>query len=287
LEKKQMNVPPRTRRRWSNHDRHLGRFITYARDAYDSPLGIVVDSGEGEHPGCHLRLRGFGHTLLIELPPVVRPWRRKIRAESWDAATVQRLGRDWYWDEHAREYGFQLSGGGFLQVFLGRQTDDSCTEQRWSCFLPWTQWRFVRESWYGLAGEHIHTIRQSAKRGAMVSERVEFEMKKVVPTAAFAFTDFDGEPNTVTTHISEMEWRLGEKWFKWLSLFARPRVRRTLDLEFAKEVGPEKGSWKGGTLGHGIDMRPGELHEAAFRRYCEQEHRSKYRPFRITYVAPV
>ena len=42
----------------------------------------------------------------------------------------------------------------------------------------------------------------------------------------------------------------------------------------------------GGTLGHGIEMQADEAPEAAFRRYCEQEHRSKYRPFRITFVGP-
>jgi hypothetical protein len=31
-----------------------------------------------------------------------------------------------------------------------------------------------------------------------------------------------------------------------------------------------KGSWKGGTVGHSIAMLPGELHGAAFARYCEQ-----------------
>jgi hypothetical protein len=41
-----------------------------------------------------------------------------------------------------------------------------------------------------------------------------------------------------------------------------------LDIRFSEETGRRKGSWKGGTLGHGIDMLPGELHEAAFRRYC-------------------
>lgn len=51
---------------------------------------------------------------------------------------------------------------------------------------------------------------------------------------------------------------------------AKQLICDTLDLEFSSEVGRRKGSWKGGTLGHGIEMLPGELHEAAFRRYCAQ-----------------
>lgn len=36
-------------------------------------------------------------------------------------------------------------------------------------------------------------------------------------------------------------------WFKWLSWFGRPKIRRSLDIQFSSETGPEKGSWKGGT----------------------------------------
>jgi hypothetical protein len=61
-------------------------------------------------------------------------------------------------------------------------------------------------------------------------------------------------------------------------------VKRSLDLRFSDEIGPEKGSWKGGTVGHSIDMLPSESPEAAFRRYCEQEHRAKYGTYRLTYV---
>jgi hypothetical protein len=278
--------PPLTRRRWSDHDHHLGRFITYARDTYGKPFGVVIDSGEGEHPGCHLLLRGFGHTLLIELPPIVRPWRQKIVA-NWDPATVERLGRDWYWDEHAREYGFQLSDEGFLQVFLGRQTHDSTTTQSWSCFLPWTQWRHVRMSFHGLAGEHFWTqIERDRKAGGSNWEERQ-RAEKACPKAVFEFDDFDGKRIRATTHIEEREWRFGTGWCRWLSLVRRPRVRRSLSIEFSEEVGPEKGSWKGGTLGHGIEMLPGELHEAAFRRYCEQKHSAKGRSYHITFFARV
>lgn len=30
--------------------------------------------------------------------------------------------------------------------------------------------------------------------------------------------------------------------------------------------------WKGGTTGHAINMLSGELHEAAFRRYCAENN---------------
>jgi len=85
-----------------------------------------------------------------------------------------------------------------------------------------------------------------------------------------AFRDFDGEELTATTHISEHEWHFGEGQFKWLSLFRRPKISRSLDISFSGETGRRKGSWKGGTTGHSIEMLPGELHYAAFQRYCAE-----------------
>lgn len=262
------------RRRWSDSQRQCGPF-TLATSDYRN-FGVVLDSGgdgydDGAH--CHLRLRGFGCTLIVELPPIIKPWH----------------GPEGCWDRgpHSREYGFDLHDG-FLRVFLGAQTHDSTTTQMWSKLLPWTQWRHIRRSMFDDKGEHYWT-EWDRPRGAPLRDswRVSHEVNKVCPAVVFEFDDFDGYRIRATTRIEEREWKFGTGWFRWLSLFRRPRVRRSLDIDFSAEVGPEKGSWKGGTLGHGIEMQPGEMHEEAFRRYCEQEHSSKYQRFRITFVGRV
>jgi hypothetical protein len=185
-------------------------------------------------------------------------------ARSWDAATVARLGRDWYWDEHAREYGFTYSERS-IHVHYGAQTHDSTTSRVKVLELPWLSWRHVRHSFYDLNGYHYWTapLRRSFE------DWQELEAKeKACPSVTFEFEDFDGERITARTHIEEREWHLGTGWFKWMSLFRRPRIHRSLDIEFSKETGKRKGSWKGGTIGHSIEMLPAELHESAFRRYC-------------------
>lgn len=53
-------------------------------------------------------------------------------------------------------------------------------------------------------------------------------------------------------HITEREWR--PKALKWTRLFNK--VRRTVEAEFDKEVGPRKGSWKGGTIATGFTIDP-------------------------------
>lgn len=245
--------------RWSDADHYLGP-ITYAYDGYRH-FAVVLGSGDDDYPGCRLRMSAFGHTVILALPAVIRPWRRKVVAQGWDAATIQRLGRNWYWDTHEREYGFSCSEG-HLNVFLGRQTHDSSTEQRWSAFLPWTQWKHVRHSLYGLEGEHFATEPVRSEWKAW------YAVKESCPVRSFTFRDFDGEQLTAKTRIEEREWHKGTSWWRWLRHFSKPRIRRSLDIEFSGETGKRKGSWKGGTIGHSIDMLPGELHESAFRRYC-------------------
>lgn len=57
-----------------------------------------------------------------------------------------------------------------------------------------------------------------------------------------------------TIGVREMEWR--PRWFRWTKLFAR--VTKSIDISFSKEVGSERGSWKGGTVGCSYTMKPGE-----------------------------
>lgn len=276
--------------RLTDNDRHLGRFITYARCSESwRPLRVVYSSGATEDgPGPNtLAIYLFGWIFRLLLPRLLDDYRVRHIAASWDAATVARLGRNWYEKRHPREYGFSLSDG-FLQVFLGAQTHDSTTTQSWCAHLPWTQWRHIRTSHFNPDGSHFWT-EWTWKRELELRDEftVRAILEKACPSCTFEFDDFDGRRISATCRIKEREWRIGVGWFKWLSLFRAPRIVRSLELEFSEEVGPEKGSWKGGTLGHGIEMLPGENPEDAFRRYCDQDHRSKCRSFRIKFVGAV
>jgi hypothetical protein len=252
--------------RWGDHDAHLGPFTIGRNHRGWRPLMVMLASAQEDGNGAHLRVSAFGYTLLMGLPNwLLQPERKKVYPK-WDEATVRRLGRDWYWDETKREYGFTISEG-HLSVHFGRQTHDSRTEQRWGCFLPWTQWRHVRHSLYSLGGELFTDLPVNARWNTPAYEEYRRLVEKC-PTVTFTFQDFDGEVLTAATKIEEHEWLLGTKWCKWLSLLARPKVSRSLDIRFSGETGRRKGSWKGGKTGHSITLLPGELHEAAFRRYC-------------------
>lgn len=281
--------------RWSDekNDHWWGPF-TFSTSKY-RPFCIMLSSwgdGEDDNRPCNLRLSWFWGTLIIRLPKwLLQPHITKVYPADWTPGSevVKRLGRNYYNDIDCRSYGVTISNSGtiggslHMSVHYGRaggSSMDSTIERRWSCFLPWTEWRHIRISYYDLSLEPVGTIfdkdhpARSMLTGTDVPGRfdVQREMEKRVPKQRFRFKDFDGEELVATTHVEEREWRRGTGWFKWMSLVWPKIVRRSLDIQFSGETGKRKGSWKGGTRGHSIKMRYDDTHFQAFVRYCKENN---------------
>ncbi len=268
-----------TYNRLTDNDTQVGPITIGERDKRHRPLSVGVQSGDDQHSGCSLMLRGFGWSVRVAIPQIIKPWREfhPVKGDAyWDAHGGG------YWNVWRREYSLYVNEG-TLHVYYGAQTHDSATTKSKCYFLPWMHWRHVRHSMYGLQGEHFWTEAPKPRRNWDDWHKA----KESCPTAKFTIEDYDGAQIVAMTRIEEREWRFGDKWCSWLSLFRRPKIRRSLDISFDQEIGTEKGSWKGGLMGTGIDMLPGELHEAAFRRFCEQDIRNKYGPSRIKFVRAV
>src|SRR5690606_9878045 len=171
---------------WSDNDRYFGPFTWSYSKSYPH-WAVVLKSRGDDDDVCTMRFSLWRATLIVALPPIVRPWREKVYP-GWDAATVARLGRDWYWSIDPRKYGFRLSDG-HLSIYYGRTggpSMDSSIQQRWGCFLPWTQWRHVRHSLHGLHGEHFWTEPAGGKWAAYRAA------KDACPAVCFALPDSGG-----------------------------------------------------------------------------------------------
>lgn len=245
--------------RLSDNDRNFGP-VTIG--SWHKSFACYFDSGDDEDGSNRLMITAFGWAARLRLPCVIKPFGK--------------------YREHQRRYGASLSDMGngydFVQVFLGAQTQDSSTTQIWSCHLPWKQWGCVRHSIYAPDGALFYS---QPERG----DFFEFlKQKDQCPKTQFSFEDFDGELITATCVTEEREWRKGAGWFKWLRWLFQPKVRRDLDISFSAETGPGKRSWKGGTVGHGIDMLPGESQEDAFKRYCDTPHRQRGSEYRLRFL---
>ncbi len=263
--------------RWSGQqDRYWGPF-TYVRAKAYSSFALMLGSGdhEGDSP-CRLRLCLGRHTLILALPPVVRPHCRRIPQPHYEWAMDPESG---VYEYHSREYGFSVAEGS-VHCHYGAQTMDRATDRSWLWAMPWTRWRHVRRRFYDLRGEQVSELLDGRISYSHDPARWEREqaVEQAVPTAAYAFLDFDGEPLVAFCRLEQREWLRGTGRFKWLSWFYRRKARRSLDIRFSGETGQRKGSYKGGTVGTGTEVLPGELHQAAFQRYCAA--------YGLTFVGP-
>jgi len=248
-------------------------FIEYGKTKWN-PWRIMFSTGDDEYTRNSITVYLFGHIARVSWPQLFKPYSEKVMAHSWDAETVKKLGRNFYYDVHEKEYGFSIDDSA-LHIHYGAQTHSSCTTKSKVYFLPWCNMRFHRHSLYDAQCKHFETSYGTS---------VDYDMSQCCPSVSFLLEDYDGEKITAKTVMEERHWKHGTGWFRWLSLFRKDVIRTSLDIRFDKETGKEKRSWKGGTMGCGIDMLPHEIHEDAMRRYCEKEHRSKGGSYKIKFI---
>ncbi len=72
----------------------------------------------------------------------------------------------------------------------------------------------------------------------------------------------DVQLREATVYVDRQEWRW--RALRWCPWFAK--VRTGIEVQFNDEVGERTGSWKGGCIGCGYDMKPGETPEQCLRR---------------------
>jgi hypothetical protein len=247
--------------RLTENDTNFGPF-TFGR--WRKSIYLYIEGPNNDEPASKLMAVAFGWALRMKLPRLLKPFGK--------------------YGEHSRRYGFGLSNMGngydFFHLFYGPQTHDSSTTKSWSTHFPWTQWTHIRHTIYMPDGTAFYS------EGLKSDWRTFSPMKDQCPKTYFGFEDYDGEMIVATCVIEEREWHKGRGVFRWLRWFSQPLIRRSLDLEFSAEVGPRKGSWKGGAIGHGIDMLAGETPEQAFRRYCEAGYERRGKKTGLRFIGP-
>lgn len=280
--------------RLTDNDRNFGP-LTIARHRWRMISIYVTSGGDDEDEDGYrnaLHIHAFNWSIRLLLPNLIRPFQHWVECPSWDEATVARLGRKGYWQLFERRYGISLHEGDHLAIEYGihegfGNLPSGVRRGRKSWFLPWKQWRMVRHSLYDRNGEHFYTepdLNQLVGEARTDVLKESWAKRDECPRVDFWFEDHDGEIIKASTYIEEREWLKGEGAFKWVSWFRKPMIRRYLEMSFAREVGKEKGSWKGGIIATSIQMLPGELHEGAFRRYCSQEHSAKSGRFTLKFL---
>jgi len=95
-------------------------------------------------------------------------------------------------------------------------------------------------------------------------ERGKTPDQRELMTFPYRYTLKNGtiQDRTATVYVERRAWR--PLCLKWTSLFEKERI--SIDVEFSDEVGERTGTWKGGTVGCGYEMLPGETPEQCLRR---------------------
>lgn len=146
-------------------------------------------------------------------------------------------------------YGFSWRWDDGLRAALHLNWRDKCK----IVYMPW-------------AWEHYRTDYLMADGSWYRKKQGEWERPegRFTECHGYTYTLKDGQVQhrKATITVDEMEWR-------WRALYWLPfprKVRRTIDVRFDDEVGERTGSWKGGVVGCGYEMKKGETPLDTLRR---------------------
>lgn len=147
-------------------------------------------------------------------------------------------------------YGFSFCDTG-LHLYWG-----GLTKVLW---YPWS-WEFYKR-WELVEGGSYAAGRQI---WVEVPPKMNHGQLATKHTAEYVYKRRSGEQQKVTAtyYVDHAEWRW--RWLKWLPF---PRKTSTsIIVDFSAEVGEGSGSYKGGVLGCGYEMKPGESALECLRR---------------------
>jgi hypothetical protein len=229
---------------------------------------------EDERKYCQLHIRLGTQSWWWKIPELFNPKKEWVDTSQYSWSTKN----GGYWNYIPKQYGFHIQDE-YIHVNYGIQpgcwsSTDKINSDHTKLFpIPWKEKTYIHEACFTPNWE-LWDLVKPEKSGRLNFDRLELARNEV-PKIKFKFNDFDGEEIIATCHISERRYEYGSGWFKWLGYFVNPLISRTLEIEFDEEVGYEKGSWKGGILGHSIDIEYGESPLEAFKRYGSAEDRYK------------
>ena len=263
----------------------------YAKSDYWSFAFSLSNPGEYYEKGdyrtnyCNLHFALFGHSWWFRIPELFKPRKKWVDTSKYEWSTNPKGG---YWEYIKREYGIYMAEDAIhirygIQPGCWSSRDKKNSDHSKVLWIPWKHMTYQHEKFFTPDWHFYDIVHPKNRRGALNFE-MERQVRDNVPKIKFKFNDYDGEEIIATCYISQRVWRRGTSWCKWIGYIRKPLERYYLDIEFSKEVGYEKGSWKGGTVGHSIEIGYLENPLEAFKRYgsaedCYKNHGRKNRGF--------
>jgi hypothetical protein len=183
----------------------------------------------------------------------------KLVPQSYNFAgfTVGLLGvtfyytRERYDNTHPLNYGFYTYDDSFVFEWANSFQGDSGYYK--SFYYPWA-YDYCQTEYINTSGNWV------------IAKSWQHENKK---TEVFDYTyvlkNGTIQNRKATVSVERRTW-----WQRWFGLGKKhltpKKVRTSINVQFDGEVGERTGSWKGGTIGCGYDLLPGETPEQCLRR---------------------
>lgn len=149
--------------------------------------------------------------------------------------------------------------GQTLWIYRGGKGNMNGGSKWWTIKMPWI-YEWVRTSYLRKDGSWEHELKGDKR----MLHRDSWKDLWWSETHPYTYTLKSGEvqKREATITVEEREWRW--HWLKWLGY---PRsIQTTIAVEFNDEVGERTGSWKGGTIGCGYELKRWESPLECLRR---------------------
>lgn len=251
--------------RLGDNDKHYGPFIFSKREKTKKKPSFYIhlslcsqtkEQGVEEKPlkevcaNYIMLFTSFYGSAAVKLPwLIVKPKLRKVYPESWNEDTVERLGRNWYYDVSDIQYGVSINAED-IHINVGTSSFSEHGKsfiKRW----PWIP-KFVRSEYLNSADTTSNVERDSVNK------------------RNFLFRDFDGEVMAASVNYWVGYYLRLSGWFTWLGRLLPRKLYYRIEYKFSGEVGRGKGSWKGGTISTSIPTKSVKDPQASFIEYCNK-----------------
>lgn len=270
-------------RRLTDHDTQIGKWFTYGKvPGHHHRVRYTTyydeDYPNEKHNAIVGSLFGWGFRLL--LPQLINPVAVKVAASHWPPETIARIGRDYYYSYFNREWGFTIHEN-YFQLMWGVQGASEWNfpsmlmkEKSWSCLIPWLSYRPTAHQVFDGDGQLVWEEQFQNTQQAKENNAKRFDLTQQLTHRQYLVEDSDGEEIVVRVHQEFRKWERGTSWCSWLSWFMKGIKHRTIELEFTKEIGQRKGSWKGGLIATGYKMLPNETIDVCVERFFKEKSKT-------------
>ena len=241
------------------------KLTEYAKDISETQFGIWIQSGYDNERENQLAIYFGRRCWWFKLDKaIVKPTEKWVDMSHYDWAKPGPDGRCGYTKLIRKHYGFSLHPD-CIRIFHGENNDCWPDPGQSSWYFPWAQMRRVRHEFLDADGDVV--VSASDKPNGALDFDALRAAEEMVPKLTCKMLDFDKKTEvTAKIYQTESQYRYGEKWAKFVGYLVPSKTYRHIHVDYDKETGPKRGSWKGGTTGYTAPMLNGESLEEAFYR---------------------